>query len=282
MPIIKSPNADLKRLEVPTEDPQYPHPVETERGVVLNGSPQLNGAAGIAATRTAIPMAFQVTSPFNRRRVLLPHALVLHVNPSSLQETHNQKVERFQTRGGYVEQHWGHDLIEIAAEQSTGAFMHIKTGLTSVLRQRTIAWDRYRDLHDLYLNNGSVRDPFGNIVLQGNIMLLYDRNIYLGTFRSFSVDETDDSPFAFKLNWAFKVEHSFQKMSGNPFFGPQPRTPSFQLQNIPTGQSATTAPAEPTTTNPQVGGSPPPQPANNNPVVNQEVFAPPNTAVIPP
>lgn len=153
-------------------------------------------------------MAFQVTSPFNRRLVLLPHALVLHVNPMSLQETSNQKVERFMTRGAFVEQHWPSDLSEISADQSTGAFMNIQTGLTSVLRQKTIAWDRYRDLHDLFKNNAGLRDPFGNVVLQGQIMLMYDKGTYLGTFRNFEWSDTDDSPFAFQLNWTFKVEET--------------------------------------------------------------------------
>jgi hypothetical protein len=154
-----------------------------------------------------IPLAFQVTSPNESAglKALLPHALITHVNPQSFAETFNKKVERIQTRGGFVEQHWGDDLGEISVDQSTGAFVNMATGLSSVLRQRTIAWDRYRDLYDLYRNNGSVYDPFGAIVLQGQIMIMYDRGTYLGHFRSFSVEETDESPFAFKLSWTFKV-----------------------------------------------------------------------------
>lgn len=178
-------------------------------------------------------MAFQVTSPFNRRTVLLPHALVCHINPMNLQESNNQKVERIQTRGGFVEQHWPHDLIEISADQSTGAFMNINTGLTSVLRQRTIAWDKYRDLHDLFKNNGSLHDPQGNIVLQGQIMLMYDRGIYLGTFRSFSMEETDESPFSFQLSWSFKVEQTIMSADVNllarNFYA---ISPEFQSTNI--------------------------------------------------
>jgi hypothetical protein len=180
-------------------------------------------------------MAFQVTSPFNRMRVLMPHALVLHVNPMSISETHTQKVERFQTRGGWVEQHWGHDLIEVSVDQSTGAFMNIYTGLTSVLRQQTIAWDRYRDLHDLYHNNGSLYDPRGNIVLQGHILMLYDRGSFLGTFRSFELSETDEAPFSFKLSWSFKIEHTILSMADSP--GPRVRTAHFQSRNNPISTS---------------------------------------------
>lgn len=193
MPTIPSTNPDFQRVPTPGASTGYIHPLERKKG--------------------AIPLAFQITSPFERRRVLLPHALVMHVNPASLNETHNKKIERFQTRGGWVEQHWGDELLELAAEGSTGAFVNLYTGLSSVLRQRTIAWDRYRDLHDLYHNNGALHDPFGNVVLNGHVLLMYDRGTYFGRFRSFDVQETDQSPFAFTISWTFKVEHTVLQMS---------------------------------------------------------------------
>jgi len=159
-----------------------------------------------------IPMAFQVTSPVTGK-CLLPHALVMHVNPSSFSEQHNKRIERIQTRGGWVEQHWGDELSEISASGSTGAFMNMQSGLASVSRQKTIAWDRYRDLYDLYRNNGAVYDPFGNIVLQGHILLMYDRGSYLGTFTSFEVEETADAPFSFNISWNFKVEKLLLQMT---------------------------------------------------------------------
>ena len=176
-----------------------------------------------------IPFAFQVTSPFDTTLALMPHALVMHVNPANLNESFTKNIERIQTRGGWVEQHWGDDLDEISADGSTGAFMNVHTGLSSILRQRTIAWDRYRDLHDLYRNNGSVIDPYGNIVLQGAIMVMYDRGTYIGTFRQFEVEETDDSPYAFRMSWSFKIQQTVLKVpTGN-----QQRavSPGFQGRN---------------------------------------------------
>jgi hypothetical protein len=230
VPRISSPNPDFPGIPEGSynTDPGYAHPAEKK-------------------ANHPIPIAFQVTSPFSRTRVLMPHSLVLHVNPSSLEEAYVQKVERFQTRGGWVEQHWGQDLTEMSAEASTGAFMNIYTGLSSVLRQRTIAWDRYRDLHDLYLNNGSVYDPFGNIVLQGQVMILYDRGTYIGTFRTFEVEETDDSPFAFRLNWTFKVEHTLMGLPQAD--GLTRRAPAFQGQNIPVMREETTTPPDVSSSN---------------------------------
>lgn len=216
MPRIPSANADFQEIQSPSSEDVYPHPAATRKG--------------------SIPMAFQITSPFNRSRLLLPHAMVLHVNPSSLDEARSQKVERIQTRGGWVEQHWGENLVELSASASTGAFMNIYTGLTSVLRQRTIAWDRYRDLVDLYHNNGSVHDPTGAIVLQGNVLLMYDRGSYLGYFTSFEMEETDDSPFAFKLSWNFKVQTTLLSIS--PQVNTARPVPQFQTRNQLQGSSS--------------------------------------------
>ena len=203
MPYIRSSTVDnLDRLNGPSASTRYVHPAEVRRG--------------------AIPMAFQVTSPFDNKLALLPHALVLHVNPTSFSEQHTKKVERIQTRGGFVEQHWGDELSEISCDGGTGAFVNLYTGTSSLVRQKTIAWDRYRDLYDLYRNNGSIYDPFGNIVLQGKIQLLFDRGAYIGTFRSFDAEETADSPFMFKISWTFKVEVVLARVSGAVPRNPQP------------------------------------------------------------
>ena len=224
MPHIRSANPDFKRLDAPSRDPGYTH--------------------GADRRQRGIPVAFQVTSPFDYNRVLLPHALVLHVNPANFNETHTKKVERFQTKGGWVEQHWGDELSEISADGSTGAFMNIYTGLSSVLRRRTIAYDRFRDLYDLFRHNGSVYDPYGNIVLQGQIMLMFDRGTFIGTFRTFEFEETAESPFAFTVNWTFKVERILYYIPGTPgqpLYGPAARAPAFQSQNTVKAPNAVAA-----------------------------------------
>ena len=189
---------------------------------------------GVDSRQTFIPMAFQITSPLNNTVALLPHALVMHVNPQNLSESYTKKKEVIQTRGGWVEQHWGDELTEISADGSTGAFMNIYTGLTSLLRQQTIAWDRYRDLLDLFRNNGSLYDPFGAVVLQGSVMLMYDRGTFVGYFKSFDVEETDDTPFMFKISWTFKVQQTYQLIPVGTAVSPNGAiaTPSFQSTNF--------------------------------------------------
>lgn len=193
MPRIRSANPDFAQLEAPSVDPGYIHGANQRKG--------------------PIPMAFQVTSPLDFAKVLLPHALVLHVNPRNFNPSMTKKIERIQTRGGFVEQHWGDDLTDLSADASTGAFVNIYTGLSSVLRQQTIAWDRFQDLYDLYKHNGSVYNPQGDVVLQGKVMLLFDRGVYLGHFTNFKFTETDSTPFSFNVSWTFKIEHTIQKLA---------------------------------------------------------------------
>jgi len=216
MPAINSPSNpnNFPINPGPTNQPSYVH--------------------GVDSRRSFIPMAFQITSPLDSTKALLPHALVMHVNPQSFAESYTKKIERIQTRGGFVEQHWGDEMTDLSADGVTGAFLNIYTGTASVTRQYTIAWDRYRDLYDLYRNNGSVFDPYGNIVLQGNVMLMYDRGTYIGYFRTFEVEETDDTPFMFKVSWSFKVQQAItliptgQGVSPNGYIG----TPAFQSANF--------------------------------------------------
>lgn len=187
-------------------------------------------------------MAFQICSPYDWRKCLLPHALILHVNPQSLSETHNHKIERIETMGGFVEQHWPEDLTEISADGTTGAFVNLYTGLSSVNRQRTIAYDRFKDLSDLYHNGGALYAPNGSIALQGKIVLMYDRGTYFGEFTQFSVEENSVTPFSFSVSWGFKVEETLLTIP-NPLRGIASRIPGLQGQNA----TATSTPPEPPT-----------------------------------
>lgn len=146
---------------------------------------------------------------------LLPEELkmVLHVNPSTMSFSHQKVTERIQTRGGYVEQHWGDGNTEISFEMATGGFMRLYTGLsyttspevTGGTRRETIAYDKYLDLLALFHNNGAVYDSRGAIVLQGIIKITFDEGVYYGWFNSFSVQEAAEKPYQFALSAGFTV-----------------------------------------------------------------------------
>lgn len=159
------------------------------------------------------PVVFDILGPDWTTSLLPDHLkMVLHVNPSSLAIQYNRQVERIQTRGGFVEQHWGDATSEITIEQATGGFMRLYSGLSNVTnpayggtRRETIAYDKYLDMLALFHHNGSVYDTRGNIVLQGIVKMTFDGGVYLGWFNSFTVTESAEKPYQFTLSTAFTV-----------------------------------------------------------------------------
>lgn len=167
-----------------------------------------------------VPVSFGILLP-DRSDLLSDYVLVSHVNPSSLDERMSQKIERIQTKGGWVEQHWGEELDEISASQTTGAFFDLSHGLTgeAIFRRNTIAYDRFHDLIELYRNNGSIYNSGGQILFQGRVVVNYasqDRmeKRYEGYFINFEVSE-EEKPWSFSLSWSFKV------ITGDTFVGYQ-------------------------------------------------------------
>ena len=178
------------------------------------------------------PVIFDIVSP-DGETSLLPDdmKMVLHVNPNSMQISRSKLIERIQTLGGWVEQHWGDAPTEITLEMSTGGFMRLYTGLTSSTgmnsdvankvkpssmapmveqgnsaRRETIAYDKYLDLLALFHNNGAIYDAEGRIVMTGQIKLTFDGHNYFGWFSSFSVSESAEQPYMFKLSASFQVQ----------------------------------------------------------------------------
>jgi len=160
------------------------------------------------------PVVFDILGP-DRETSLLPDdlKLVLHVNPSSMKITYNRKVERIQTRGGWVEQHWGDDTEELSFDIATGGFMRLFSGLSNTTstryggsRRETIAYDKYLDLLALFKNGGSIYDLKGEIVFQGAIKVSFDSGVYIGWFNSFSVSEEAEKPYQFSLTAGFTID----------------------------------------------------------------------------
>lgn len=152
---------------------------------------------------------------------LLPDSLkmVLHVNPSSMQFQYQRVVERIQTKGGWVEQHWGEAPMTINFDMATGGFMRLYTGLSNITgptsaggydaggtRRDTIAYDKYLDMLALFHNNGAVYDNAGKVAFTGCIRILYDGQQFDGWFSNFNVTEAADKPYQFTMTASFQVK----------------------------------------------------------------------------
>lgn len=173
------------------------------------------------------PVVFDILHA-DRETSLLPEdlKLVLHVNPSTMGLSYSKEITRIQTKGGFVEQHWGDSALEITFDLATGGFVRLYTGLSARTgsatinakgnksmppeaaygRRETIAYDKYLDMLALFHNNGAIYDSNGTIALQGYIKIIFDGGFHYGWFTSFQVTENVDKPYQLAMSAAFVVE----------------------------------------------------------------------------
>jgi hypothetical protein len=156
-------------------------------------------------TNNKIPMLFQVLSP-DMETLLFPYALYLHVNPQSLDVSYSKNINRVQTLGGFVEQHFGENLTDISASGSTGAFISVEEGVTALNRRNTIAYRKMLQIIDLFKSNGSVYDDKGMVQFRGRIQITFGGGIYEGYFTTLDIAENGEQPFNLQVSWSFKVE----------------------------------------------------------------------------
>ena len=184
------------------------------------------------------PVIFDIISP-DGVTSMLPDGtrLVLHVNPKSMSISMTKIVERIQTLGGWVEQHWGDAPTEISFEATTGGFMRLYSGLSNVTgptahntrlpprmqamdtggtRRQTIAYDKYLDLLALFHCNGAIFDADGNIIAQGKIKVSFDGHHYFGWFTQFTVQEEASNPYQFTMSATFTVSHEKHDLKSFP------------------------------------------------------------------
>ena len=188
------------------------------------------------------PVVFDILAP-DRETSILPDNLkmVLHVNPTSLNFSYEKVIERIQTKGGYVEQHWGDGPRSISFSMVTGGFMRLRTGLSNVTgggfntggtRRETIAYDKYLDMLALFHNNGAIYDTNGSIAFHGIIKITFDGGIYFGWFSNFSVNENADKPYQFDLSADFTISHEVLRLRS--YLTPTPNfvQPNFGNQGV--------------------------------------------------
>lgn len=178
------------------------------------------------------PVVFDVLGS-DYQTSLLPddYKMVLHVNPKSMKMSSSKVIQRTQTRGGFVEQHWGEGARSISFDMATGGFMRLYTGLTNITqsdgltkggydsgggRRDTIAYDKYLDMLALFHNNGMVYDDRGEIVFNGAIKVTFDEGIYIGWFNDFSVTESAEKPYQFELTASFTVRNELFRLRTTP------------------------------------------------------------------
>ena len=187
------------------------------------------------------PVEFYVTGPTGR--MIVPHALVLQVNPSELSPSFTRRVERIQTHSGWVEQDFGEELDQVSSSFKSGAFINVKEGLAKKNPWDTFAFDRILDLYELYRNNALIYDDNGRPIFKGAIVMSFDVAIYIGYFTDLEMTWDADNPFSLNGTFNFKAERILWMLSTLPgaiVIGRDAPEPTISSPLVSTKQLAST------------------------------------------
>lgn len=168
------------------------------------------------------PVIFDILGPDEETSILPDYLkLVLHTNPNTMKLAYQKIMTLIQTKGGWVEQHWGDGLQGITFDMATGGFMRLYSGLSDTTgggtdlggtRRDTIAYDKSLDLLSLFHNNGAIYDNLGNIVLHGAIKVSFDGHSHIGWFGQISVNEAVEKPYQFSISTSFTVKQDLWEL----------------------------------------------------------------------
>jgi hypothetical protein len=159
-------------------------------------------------------------------------------------------------RNGPIIEHWGNDQDKIDVSGKIAGFFAVDAaaphvsgpGLTRMARNFSKSYQNFLSLYLLYKNNGGIYlpdgDPTGtkptNLVVVGSVYIYYDSTLYIGSFESFSITETDTAPFTLEYSYTFNVRAAF--LLDQP---PDPRhTYGVKKNTIPTASSVLNTGAE--------------------------------------
>lgn len=146
-----------------------------------------------------------LVDPSNNQAVVIP-TIVMHVNPNNMNFAYRKLINRYRTRGGWVEEHWGDELDIITCQAATGSFFTFAGGLTVSDRNNALSMVNFQEILGLYKGNANVFDNSGNVIAQGDVVINYDHYQLFGQFSNFSWDEDATKPYQFTFNFTYEVK----------------------------------------------------------------------------
>lgn len=164
-----------------------------------------------------IPMVFGLVPPLSATSTYtVPDPLYLFVNPKTWSRSANKVQTNNYVRNGITTERWGEELEQITASGNINAFYSLETGLTRFYRRQTPSFRNLMMLLQLFKNNGCAFDtsysgncvPSANkrIIDVGAVEIFYDKEVFRGTFDTFSVKEAADKPFTLEYSFTFFCE----------------------------------------------------------------------------
>jgi hypothetical protein len=170
--------------------------------------------------------------------------LRLMVNPQSFSVKGEKIVSDsgWSRNGGTIVEHWGNAQEKISASGKVAGFYAVdifngvSPGLTRMARNASQSWQNFQSLQLFYANNGGVHtaDPTTsanmerNLAMLGSIYIYYDSIMYIGSFDSFSITESDVTPHTVDYSFEYTVRAAF--LLDNPSDSDQQRARSSSGQ----------------------------------------------------
>lgn len=134
-------------------------------------------------------------------------------------------------RNGPIIHHWGNQQEKIEGSGKLAAFYALDAtgaqngagssgnspGLTRLSRSFSLSYQNFLSLYLLYKSNGGLylKDYFTtgadrvNLSLLGSLYIYYDSTLYIGSFDSFTITESDTAPFTLEYSFQFTVRAWF-------------------------------------------------------------------------
>jgi len=125
-------------------------------------------------------------------------------------------------RNGPIVEHWGNNQDKISASGSVTGFYAVDInnaggpGLSRMARNYSQNWQNFQSLYLFYKNNGGLytkdftsSDNSMNLTMLGSVYIYYDSILYLGSFDTFSISESDTAPFSVDYSYDFTVRAAF-------------------------------------------------------------------------
>ena len=152
-----------------------------------------------------------------------PPILTLLINPSDFIQSFSKRVVQSRTRatsrdrGAYIYQ-FNFDELDTMTCSGTSAMFYGKKGLTNAVRSDTLGYKNLKSLVEVYRNNG--RNYVNRIYKQaptletggdglidsvGRVIIAYDDVVYRGSFDSFTVSDSNTTPYNLKFSFQFTV-----------------------------------------------------------------------------
>ncbi len=209
------------------------------------------------------------------------------VNPTSFKPAQEKVIaDGSYGRNGPIVEHWGEQQTKITGSGKLAGFYAMdiggsregaagsSPGLTRMARNFSQSYQNFLSLYLIYRNNGTIwleefyrsNPQANNLALVGSVYIYYDNVLYIGSFDSLNVNESDDKPFTLEYDFAFTVRAQFdldripdplEQFGNASLFATT--LPSVASRSIPTDSSVT---------NPQ-------------PVTTPTISVPPSPAVPP-